>query len=234
MPEAARRLRARAWRGWYRLRWWTWQRWQADRVRVRELRGLRVTVQPGLLDPAWFFSSEVLVDALGRSVRAGDRVLDLGTGTGVGALAAARAGAAAVVATDVDPVAVECARQNTAADQRIEVRAGDLFAPVAGERFDLVAFNPPWLARADDRHATAMRMDTDLPARFAAALPDHLAPAGRALLVLSTTADTDAWLVSLRASGLDSEPLVVRDRGSEVLTAWRLGPPAARSGPSDR
>lgn len=227
MPEAVRRVRARAWRGWYRLRWLTWQRWQADRVRVREVRGLRVTVQPGLLDPAWFFSSEVLVDALGCAVRAGDRVLDLGTGTGIGALAAARAGAGAVVATDVDPVAVGCARENTAADRRIEVRAGDLYAPVAGERFDLVAFNPPWLARADDRHATALRVEADLPARFAAALPDHLAPAGRALLVLSTTADAETWLAPLRAAGFVAEPLVVRDRGSEVLTAWRLEPPAA-------
>jgi hypothetical protein len=42
------------------------------------------------------------------------------------------------------------------------------------------------------------------------------------LLVLSTTADADAWLAPLHAVGLAIEPLVVRDRGSEVLTAWRI------------
>lgn len=224
MSDALGRLRARAWRTWYRLRWNAWQRRQADRVRVRELGGLRVTVWPGVLDPTWFFSSEVLLDALGREVRPGDRVLDLGTGTGIGSLAAARAGAASVIATDVDPIAVGCAQENTAADRRIEVRSGDLYAPVTGERFDLVAFNPPWLVRADDRHATALRVDADLPARFAAGLADHLAPAGRALVVLSTTADTGAWLAPLRASGFVAAPLVVDDRGSEVLTAWRISP----------
>jgi release factor glutamine methyltransferase len=227
MADGPRGARAVAWRTWYRVKWRLWQRRQVDRVRIRTLRGLRVTVQPGVLDPAWFFSSEVLVDALALEVRPGDRVLDLGTGTGIGALAAARAGASAVVATDLDSLAVACARENVAEDARIEVRAGDGFDPVAGERFDVVAFNPPWLSVSDDQHAAALRVDAALPARFASGLADHLAPAGRAILVLSTTADTDAWLAPLRAAGFATHPIVVRDRGSEVLTAWRLTPPAA-------
>ena len=225
MGDLQARARHRAWRGWYRAKWLFWQRRDADRVRVRRIRGLRVTVQPGLLDPAWFFSSDVLVDGLAQAIRPGDRVLDLGTGTGIGALAAVRAGASSVVATDADPVAVACARENVAREVRIAVRAGDLFEPVVGERFDLVAFNPPWLdAGGDTVHATALRLDPALPTRFATELRAHLVPTGRALLVLSTTGDAQAWLGPLRAAGHGLLPALVRDRGSEVLTAWLVTP----------
>jgi hypothetical protein len=77
---------------------------------------------------------------------------------------------------------------------------------------------------SDDQHAAALRVDAALPARFASGLADHLAPAGRAILVLSTTADTDAWLAPLRDAGYATTASVIRDRGSEVLTAWRIGP----------
>jgi release factor glutamine methyltransferase len=186
---------------------------------------LSVTVRPGLLDPAWFFSSEVLVDALAHAVRPGDLVLDLGTGTGIGALAAVHAGARSVIATDVDAVAVACAHHNTAADSRLEVRVGDLFEPVVGERFDLVAFNPPWLdSGVDEDHRLALHLDPALPGRFAMGLGDHLAPGGRAIVVLSTTGHPEAWLAPLRGAGFTIATLLERDRGSEVLTAWLITP----------
>ncbi len=59
-----------------------------------------------------------------------------------------------VVAVDINPAAVRCAQINALLnqlEQRIEVRRGDLFAPVAGERFDLVLFNPPFLRGAPRR-----------------------------------------------------------------------------------
>jgi release factor glutamine methyltransferase len=226
MHRALTWLRRRAWRSWYRLRWVAWQRRQADRARRRTLRGLKVTVLPGVLDPTWFFSSEVLVDALDREVRPGDRVLDLGTGTGIAALAAMRGGAGAVVATDIDPVAVACAQANLeqiVATDRPAVRQGDLFDPVAGERFDVVAFNPPWLAVGDARHRVALQLDPRVPLRFAEGLSGHLTPMGRGVIVLSTAGDAEAWLGPIRERGHGTEQLLVRDRGSEVLTAWRIG-----------
>ena len=226
MRDLPARIRRRGWRAWYRAKWLLWQRREQDRVRVRCIRGLTVQVRPGLLDPAWFFSSDVLVDALGSQVRVGDRVLDMGTGTGIGALAAARAGASAVVATDVDPEAVACARGNVAGDPRIEVRAGDLFGPVTGERFDLVAFNPPWLDEGgDETHRVALRLDRSLPARFANGLGDHLVPGGRAIIVLSTAGDAEGWLAPLRDAGFRPAPVVTRHRGSELLTAWQVETP---------
>lgn len=86
------------------------------------------------------------------------RVLDLGTGTGAIALAlAAERPAAQVVAVDLSPGAAAVARRNAdrlALAPRVEVREGAWFAPVAGERFDLVASNPPYI-EDDDPHLVA-------------------------------------------------------------------------------
>ncbi|GAA4122312.1 class I SAM-dependent methyltransferase [Nocardioides fonticola] len=73
--------------------------------------------------------------------------LDLGTGCGVQALHLALH-SERVVATDVNARALRLARFNAELNglaDRIEVRDGSFFAPVAGERFDLIATNPPFV-----------------------------------------------------------------------------------------
>ncbi len=76
----------------------------------------------------------------------GARVLDLGTGNGIQALLAA-SHASLVVATDVNPRALAFAGFNAAINGigTIEFRQGSWFEPVAGERFDLVVSNPPYV-----------------------------------------------------------------------------------------
>ncbi|MGH7412111.1 MAG: HemK2/MTQ2 family protein methyltransferase [Candidatus Methylomirabilis sp.] len=82
-------------------------------------------------------------------------VLDLGTGCGLLALLAAR-GAARVVATDVVETCVRCAWRNVLLngfELKVDVRLGDLFAPVAGETFDVILTNPPQMPTPQDREA---------------------------------------------------------------------------------
>jgi release factor glutamine methyltransferase len=80
-------------------------------------------------------------------VRRGDRVLDLGCGAGGYGLSTAVRGAGEVVLTDIDPAAVACALQNAGRNgiQRVEGRVGSLFAPVRGERFDIIITTLPQL-----------------------------------------------------------------------------------------
>src|SRR5207253_1252115 len=70
----------------------------------------------------------------------GGRVLDLGCGTGAYALAAKALGAGEVVVTDVARAAVACALGNARRNglAGFEGRVGDLYAPVRGERFDVI------------------------------------------------------------------------------------------------
>ncbi|QSB17364.1 methyltransferase [Natronosporangium hydrolyticum] len=73
------------------------------------------------------------------------RALDLGTGCGVQALQLATH-ADSVTATDLSPRALRFAATTAAlSGQRWDLRAGDLTEPVAGERFDLVVSNPPFV-----------------------------------------------------------------------------------------
>ncbi|MDR0183352.1 peptide chain release factor N(5)-glutamine methyltransferase [Lysobacter arvi] len=121
------------------------------------------------------------------------RVADLGTGTGAIALAIAlERPLAQVVATDASAAALAVARANAEALglSRVQFREGDWFAPLAGERFDLIASNPPYIAD-DDAHLRQgdLRFEPagalssgpdglDDIRRIAAAAPAHLRAGG--------------------------------------------------------
>ncbi|GAB3744466.1 peptide chain release factor N(5)-glutamine methyltransferase [Lysobacter olei] len=125
------------------------------------------------------------------------RVADLGTGSGAIALAlAAERPQAALVATDASAAALEVARANAGRLHlaNIEFRLGDWFAPVCGERFNLIASNPPYIA-SDDPHldegdlrfepaaALASGQDgLDAIREIVAGAPVHLLPNGWLLL----------------------------------------------------
>lgn len=228
-----RSVLTRLWRLGLRLRFLLWQHRRHDREVVEELRGIRLKVLPGVFNPALFRVTPVFLDWLsGGLVPTGAAVLDLGTGTGVLAIAAARS-AARVVAVDCNPAAVECARANVAANgvaDRVEVRHGDLFDPVAGERFDLVLCNPPFLAGRPTTPLEEAFLAGDFPRRFAEGLPPRLDPAGRALVVLSTLGDEAAFGAAFAAAGLVVEVVERRDLVSEVVTLLAVQSPAAGAG----
>jgi release factor glutamine methyltransferase len=81
------------------------------------------------------------------------RVLDVGTGSGAVALAlASERPKARVVATDLSAAALAVAGRNAerfGLTDRVVFAEGDLFEPMAGERFDLVISNPPYIGRAE-------------------------------------------------------------------------------------
>ncbi len=114
-------------------------------------------------------------------------LLDLGCGAGTLALLFATR-AARVVGTDVNARAIALARLNAALNGRaVDWRQGDLFAPVAGETFELVVAQPPFVPRpagvdvATYLHGGA-RGD-ELALRVLAGLPTHLAPGGRGVVL---------------------------------------------------
>ena len=115
----------------------------------KEFYKLTFEVTPAVLIPRPATESLVLAALERLKPLAAPRVLDLGTGSGCIAVSVARQHAgAAVVAVDASADALAVARRNAerhGVAGRIDFRAGDLFAPVAGETFDLIVSNPPYI-----------------------------------------------------------------------------------------
>ena len=164
------------------------------------------------------------------------RSLDLCTGSGVIAVSLAKEfPAAQVVATELSPAAAAIARKNAARNDvadRFDVREGDLFAPVHGERFDLIADNPPYIASAvvptlsaEVRGEPVIALDGgDDGLRFydriCAAAREHLTADG-ILIVEHGYDQADAVRARLSAAGF-SEITLVHDLGKNPRVTWGI------------
>lgn len=120
----------------------------AQLVGNREFWSMQLTVTPDTLVPRP--ETEMLVElALNRiPTDSAGRILDLGTGTGAIALALAKERPGLrIVATDFSEAALKVARYNAGALKitNVEFCFGDWFGPVAGERFDMIVSNPPYV-----------------------------------------------------------------------------------------
>ena len=117
--------------------------------------------------------------------------LDLGTGCGIQALHLAER-ADRVVATDVNPRALRLARWTAALNEvPVDVRAGSLYEPVAGERYDLIVSNPPYvIAPPSDGKLTYRETGFAGDAvveRLLRHAPDHLTDGGWCQLLANWT-----------------------------------------------
>lgn len=188
------------------------QRRATERVPVSQLLGARefwslsFEVTSEVLTPRP--ETETLVEAaLGHATRdfadreKGLRVLDVGTGSGAIALSlASELPHAEITASDLSEAALQIAAVNAdrlLTRERIRLLPGDLFAPVASERFELIVSNPPYVARDDAgslppelSHEPEMALfagadGLDVIRRLIAEAGDHLSRGGWLLIELS-------------------------------------------------
>ncbi|MFB4268653.1 methyltransferase [Nonomuraea sp. GTA35] len=136
--------------------------------------------------------SHLLGEAVLAEVRHDDHVLDMGTGSGVNAILAAST-AAKVLAVDINPVAVEAARDNAGRNGvagRVEVRHSDMFSDVDG-RFDLIVFDPPfrWFAPRDLLESATTDENYRAMTTFFRNAGRYLAPRGRMLVFFGSSGD---------------------------------------------
>jgi release factor glutamine methyltransferase len=167
------------------------------------------------------------------------RIADLCTGTGCIALALAKnLPQATVVATDLHPDALALARENAEAlslSSRIEFRQGDLLAPLAGETFDVITANPPYIPDSeftevpsnvkDFEPHSALRGGSDglqFVRPLLTSAHKHLLPGG-ILAVEIAAATADACVALLQQTGAYDAVTVLKDldRHPRVVTAKR-------------
>jgi release factor glutamine methyltransferase len=177
----------------------------------REFYGLDLAVNPAVLIPRP--ETELLVElALQKSF---DSVLDLGTGSGAIALAIKKhRPGARVVAVEASATALAVAQRNAVKHNlEVDFRHGRWFAPVAGERFDLIVSNPPYIA-AGDPHLGDLRHEPqsalvsgadglDALREIVPQAPAHLTPGGW-LLLEHGIGQEEKVRALLRRAGLES------------------------------
>lgn len=185
--------------------------------------------------------------ALKSSGKAGV-AFDIGTGSGVLAAILAKRGVNRVVATDQDPRALACARENLASlgvAARIELLEVDLY-PQDQRQAHLIVCNPPWLPWRPNSPLEHAVYDPDsrMLLGFLNGLAAHLLPAGEGWLIMSDLAEQlglrsrEELLGWIAAAGLrvvdradvkpqharandKSDPLF-KARSAEVTSLWRL------------
>jgi release factor glutamine methyltransferase len=199
-----------------------------------EFWGMPLAIDRSVLVPRP--DTETLVEVAKQLAPAAMRVLDLCTGSGAIALALAKElPAARVIATELSPDAAKVARQNVAKHGlAVEVREGDLWTPVAGERFELIVSNPPYVATAvidtlspEVRREPRIALDGGPDGlafydRICAAARDHLEPGG-VLAVEHGFDQADAVRARFEAAGI-VRVTVVADLGKNPRVTSGFAP----------
>jgi release factor glutamine methyltransferase len=164
----------------------------------------------------------LLLEAARAEVRPADRILEVGTGSGL--IAATLSAGAGIIATDINPHAVLCARE-----KGVEVVRTDLFSGIR-DTFDLILFNPPYLpTQKDERIDDWLEYALDggkngriIIQRFAENVGRVLAPGGRILLLISSLTGLPEVRDLFFQSGFISEIVLKHGIEDENLYVLRI------------
>ena len=218
--------------------------------------GLRIHPHYGVFAPIRSEYVDLVAQAPFPEVVASSSVgFDIGTGTGVLAAVLARRGIERVIATDQDPRALACARENIerlGLTKRVDVVKANLFPE---GRAALVVCNPPWVPARPSSPLEHGIYDPEsrMLQGFLRGLPAHLEPGGEGWLILSDLAEhlglrsREELLASIEGTGLkvvdridvrprhpkasDATDPLHRAREAEVTSLWRLSMKASAGTP---
>jgi release factor glutamine methyltransferase len=177
-------------------------------------------------DPSQVYTPDadtyLLLEAALTEVKPGDLVLEVGTGSGL--IAAELAGTTRVVATDINPHAVLCARK-----KGVEVVQDDLFCGIRSS-FDVILFNPPYLPTQPEERINdwlEYALDGGLNGRvvierFSEQVGRVLAPGGRILLLISSLTGLPEVRDLFFEAGFVSEILLKKKIEDETLYVLKI------------
>ena len=199
------------------------------RIVIIEIERIKLKLHPEVYEPAEdsILLLKNLVDVKNKEV------LEIGVGTGLISIACAKRGAKRVVGVDINPYAVELAKENAKLNNaNITFFESDLFENVEGE-FDVIIFNPPYLPTSEDdkidsylNHAfDGGENGREILDRFIDNLPNYLKKGGVAQILQSSLTGEELTINKLKSLGFKVEKvasLKVPFEELMVINAWRL------------
>jgi release factor glutamine methyltransferase len=183
---------------------WCIRKIQRHGPRSVSVLGKTFEISEEVFNPKYYITSEFM--ALHIDAMAEDTVLDIGTGSGIQAITAAQMGCR-VVAVDINPEAVKCARENAklnGVEDKVSVLQGDLFSPLSNnEKFDIILFTPPYLKGFVKTHFDHALFDQDkaLAKRFFTDAKKYLKENGYVQMIYSSIAEPEKILKITEALG---------------------------------
>lgn len=167
--------------------------------------GRRFVTHPDVFHPVYFLSTRILARHVEAMDLAGKRFLDMGTGSGALGIVASSRGAE-VTACDINPKAVETARENARRNgARMEVLQSDLFSAVEGRTFDVVCFNIPFYPKepsTDLERAFYAGRDFATVRAFASGCASVVAEGGTAVVIFSEDSNYERIVSFFAGAGL--------------------------------
>lgn len=158
--------------------------------------------------------SKLLASVLARQDFSGKRVLDMGTGSGIQAYTVVQQGAQRVTAVDVNPDALEDARENLERSgvdlDTVTFVESDLFEAV-DDAFDVIVFNPPYvpgekeLGTREETSWAGGKEGREVIDRFLDGFDDHLGAEGQVFLLQSSLNDAEKTVNRFEEQGFAVE-----------------------------
>jgi len=170
------------------------------KVGVYEVAGLKFFCPSGVYHPHEFSTTRFALRGLIKErSKLGNKLLELGAGSGAIGICLAATGMD-VTLLDIDPVAVDCAKNNAVINNiNLNVLQSDLFAAVEGKKYDVIFFNIPLLDKSIEDPLEVISCDEggQLLSRFLLEAPNYLLPNGQVYVSVGNISNRSALLKAI-------------------------------------
>ncbi len=157
-------------------------------------------IEPGVFHPQYFFSSEYLAEFVAKLDLKGKTFAEPCTGSGLISIVA-RAAGAHVISSDINPLAVNCAKHNFELNKKhfpevgsSRVIASDSFKDYPPQKFDFVVVNPPYFFRprlTTEQFAWNCGEEGEFFEQFFSQLQQHIRPNSQVYMILAENCEIE-------------------------------------------
>jgi release factor glutamine methyltransferase len=184
-----------------------------SKTRGYHYKDIYLQIPASVFHPGFFFSTHLLLNQLKNLSLDNKKFLEPGAGSGFLSVYAAKQGAK-VTATDINPVAVKCIKENSLRNNvRINVIESDVFDNLSPQPFDIIAINPPYYKKDAESHADYAwncGQNGEYFFKFFTQLKNYIHPATIILMVLCDSCDANMIESIARESGFIMKTIFVK------------------------